>query len=321
VVLVPREELARHTKKATGKPPMSTVRIGTHPINWSNDDLPELGGETPLETCLAEARHAGFTGIELGNKFPRDAAALGPIMAAHGLELVSGWYGAELRKRSVEEEIAVLAPHLELLAAMGAKVLVFCETSDTVQNRRSVPVVDRPVMQEAEWRPFLEKLVAVAEHTQAKGVHLAYHHHMGTVIEKAHEIDRLMEGTPEVVGLLFDTGHLTFAGEDSVPVAKRWARRVVHVHAKDVRPEVRASVLAGRRSFLDAVVEGVFTVPGDGCVDFSTALQPIAAAGYAGWLVVEAEQDPARAHPLTYARLGYRNLVAAAEAVGFTVQR
>jgi myo-inosose-2 dehydratase len=204
---------------------MSIVRIGTHPINWSNDDLPELGGETPLETCLAEARQAGFTGIELGNKFPRDAAALGPIMAAHGLELVSGWYGAELRKRSVEEEIAVLAPHLELLAAMGAKVLVFCETSDTVQNRRSVPVVDRPVMQEAEWRPFLEKLVAVAEHTQAKGVHLAYHHHMGTVIEKAHEIDRLMEGTPEVVGLLFDTGHLTFAGEDSVPVAKRCAAR------------------------------------------------------------------------------------------------
>jgi sugar phosphate isomerase/epimerase len=123
VVLVPREELARHTKKATGKPPMSTVRIGTHPINWSNDDLPELGGETPLETCLAEARHAGFTGIELGNKFPRDAAALGPIMAAHGLELVSGWYGAELRKRTAEEEIAAMTPHLELLAAMGGAMV------------------------------------------------------------------------------------------------------------------------------------------------------------------------------------------------------
>jgi inosose dehydratase len=300
---------------------MSTVRIGTHPINWSNDDMPELGGETPLATCLAEARQAGFTGIELGNKFPRDAEALEPIMATHGLQLVSGWYGAELRKRTVEEEIRALAPHLELLAAMGAKVLVFCETSDTVQNRRSVPVADRPVMQEAEWRPFLEKLVAVAEHTKAKGVHLAYHHHMGTVVEKAHEVDRLMEGTPEVVGLLFDTGHLTFAGEDPMPVARRWARRVVHVHAKDVRPDVRASVLAGRRSFLDAVVEGVFTVPGDGCVDFSAALQPVAAAGYAGWLVVEAEQDPAKAHPLTYARLGYRNLVTAAEAVGFTVQR
>lgn len=298
---------------------MGIVRIGTNPIAWSNDDMPELGGDTPLETCLREARSIGFVGIELGNKFPRDAAALRPVLDAHGLSLVSGWYGAELRKRTVEQELDAMAPHLELLAAMGSPVMVFCETSDTVQNRRGVPVGSRPVMQEEEWRPFLDKLVAVAEHMNARGVRMAYHHHMGTVIEKAHEIDRLMEGTPEVVGLLYDTGHLLFAGEDPAAVAKRWAHRVVHVHAKDVRPDVKAKALAEGWSFLDSVVAGVYTVPGDGCIDFRTALRPIAEADYSGWLVVEAEQDPARANPLTYGTMGYQNLRAIATELGFTV--
>lgn len=300
---------------------MGTVRIGTNPIAWSNDDMPELGGDTPLETCLAEAREAGFTGIELGNKFPRDAAALKPIMAAHGLDVISGWYGGELRRRTVEEEIAVLTPHLDLLAAMGSQVLVFCETSDTVQNRMDVPLAGRPVMEEAEWRPFLDRLAALAGHTARRGVRLAYHHHMGTVIEKAHEVDRLMAGTPETVGLLFDTGHLTFAGEDPAAVARKWAHRVVHVHAKDVRPVVKERVLAEGWSFLKAVVEGVYTVPGDGCIDFRAALRPVAEAGYGGWLVVEAEQDPKRAHPLTYAKKGYAHLAEVAAGLGLTIAR
>jgi inosose dehydratase len=298
---------------------MGIVRIGTNPIAWSNDDMPELGGDTPLETCLSEARSIGFVGIELGNKFPRRAAELGPVLDGNGLSLVSGWYGAELRKRTVDEEIAAMTPHLELLAEMGAPVMVFCETSDTVQNRRGVSLRDRPVMREEEWAPFLEKLVAVAEHMNARGVRLAYHHHMGTVIEKAHEVDRLMASTPPVVGLLFDTGHLTFAGEDPAAVAGRWAHRVVHVHAKDVRPDVKEKALAEGWSFLDSVVEGVYTVPGDGCIDFRAALKPIAAADYSGWLVVEAEQDPARANPLTYGRMGYENLRAIATELGFTV--
>ncbi len=296
-----------------------SVRIGTNPIAWSNDDLPELGGETPLETCLAEARAAGFTGIEMGNKFPREPAALAEVLGRHGLALVSGWYGAELRHRSVEDEIAAMRPHFDLLRAMGCRVMVFAETSGTVQGRRDVPVAERPLMSEAEWPVFLERLGRLGTWMAGQGVAIAFHHHMGTVIEKAHEIDRLLEGTPASVGLLLDTGHLHFAGEDPARVAARWAGRVNHVHAKDVRPDMLARARRERWSFLDAVVGGVFTVPGDGVVDFPAALAPVAKAGYAGWLIVEAEQDPAKAPPLAYARKGLSHLRAAAEQVGFRI--
>ena len=296
-----------------------TVSLGTNPIAWSNDDLPELGGDTPLETCLAEAREAGFAGIEKGNKFPADPTALQAVLGRHGLRFVSGWYGAELRRRTVEEEKEAMRPHLDLLRACGCQVMVFAETSGTVQGSRGVPVADRPVMGEEEWPVFLHRLGALGDWMAGEGVRIAFHHHMGTVIEKAHEIDRLLDGTPPSVGLLLDTGHLAFAGEDPAAVSRRWARRVNHVHAKDVRPGVLARAHAERWSFLDAVVAGVFTVPGDGCVDFVPALRPVAEAGYAGWLIVEAEQDPARAHPLTYARKGCAALRAAAGAAGFQV--
>ncbi|HTU52899.1 MAG TPA: myo-inosose-2 dehydratase [Acetobacteraceae bacterium] len=296
-----------------------SVRIGTNPIAWSNDDLPELGGETPLETCLAEARAAGFTGIEMGNKFPPEAPALAAVLARHGLALVSGWYGAELRRRSVEEEIAAMRPHFELLKALGCRVMVFAETSATVQGKRDVPVAERPLMGEAEWPVFLDRLGRLGDWMAERGVAIAFHHHMGTVIEKAAEIDRLLEGTPSSVGLLLDTGHLHFAGEDPARVAARWAGRINHVHAKDVRPDVLARAHRERWSFLDAVVGGVFTVPGDGVVDFPAALAPVAKAGYAGWLIVEAEQDPAKAPPLAYARKGFAHLRAAAEQAGFRI--
>lgn len=295
-----------------------TVRLGTNPIGWSNDDLPELGGDTPLETCLREARLAGFAGIELGNKFPREPGTLARTLAPHGLDLVSGWYGAQLRFRSVDDEIRAMQPHLDLLAAMGCPVMVFAEVGGSVQGERKTAVADRPVMGDAEWREYPAKITAVAEHMATRGVRLAYHHHMGTVIETAAEIDRLMAATPASVGLLFDTGHLTFAGADPAAVAERWAERVVHVHAKDVRPDVMRQAIAGRWSFLDAVIAGVFTVPGDGGVDFRRALAPLARAGYTGWWIVEAEQDPAKAEPLAYARMGHHHLLATATALGVT---
>ncbi len=293
-----------------------SVRIGTNPIAWSNDDLPELGGETPLETCLSEAHAAGFAGIEKGNKFPGDPDALKAVLARHRLVLVSGWYGAALRTRTVEQEIAAMRSHFELLRALGSSVMVFAETSDTVQGRRDVPVAERPRMSEAEWPGFLERLSRLGDWMAGRGVRIAFHPHMGTVIERAEEIDRLLDGTPPSVGLLLDTGHLEFAGEDPARAAARWAGRVNHVHAKDVRREVLARARRERMSFLDAVVAGVFTVPGDGMLDFSAALAPLAKAGYRGWLIVEAEQDPAKAHPLTYARKGYAHLRATAEQVG-----
>ncbi len=227
------------------------VRLGTNPIAWSNDDLPELGGDTPLETCLAEARQAGFTGIEKGNKFPTSPAALKEVLGRYGLAFVSGWYGAELRNRTVEQEIEAMRPHLDLLLACGCEVMVFAETSGTVQGRRGVPVADRPVMAEHEWPRFLERLGRLGDWMEGQGVRIAFHHHMGTVIEKAREIDRMLDGTPDSVGLLLDTGHLVFAGENPAAVARGWARRINHVHAKDVRADVLQRALRERWSFLE----------------------------------------------------------------------
>ena len=295
------------------------MRIGTNPIAWSNDDMPELGGDTPLETCLSQAREAGFTGIEKGNKFPTDPAALQEVLGRHGLTFVSGWYGAALRARSAEQEFAAMRPHFELLQACGCAVMVFAETHGTVQGRRDTPVADRPVMAEDEWPRYMERLASLADRMAAEGIRMAFHHHMGTVLQRGPEIDRLLAGTPDTVGLLFDTGHLAFAGADPAAVAAKWARRINHVHAKDVRPAVLERVRAERMSFLDAVVAGVYTVPGDGCLDFTAALRPLATAGYDGWLIVEAEQDPAKAPPLTYARNGYRHLRQAAAEAGLTV--
>jgi inosose dehydratase len=293
-----------------------TVRLGINPITWSNDDLPELGGETPLETCLAEAKQAGYAGIELGNKFPRESARLRPVLERHGLALISGWYSGRLRERSVAEEVRAVEAHLRLLSDLGCDVMVFAETTGSVAGERGTPVTRRPRLAEADWPGFAERLTGVADHLAGRGVRMAYHHHMGTVIETAAEIDRLMNLTGPSVGLLLDTGHLTYAGADPVAVSSRHIGRINHVHCKDVRPAVLAGCRKAERSFLDAVVEGVFTVPGDGAVDFAGVFNVLKAARYGGWLVVEAEQDPAKAHPLTYARMGHDYLNGAVRRIG-----
>ncbi|MEG0097766.1 MAG: myo-inosose-2 dehydratase [Citrobacter sp.] len=285
-----------------------TVQLGINPLTWTNDDLPSLGAETSLDTCLSEGKEAGFTGFELGNKFPREARLLGPILQRHGLQLVSGWYSGRLLERSVEEEIAAVQSHLTLLRELGAKVLVFAEVSGCIHGEQQTPVHLRPRFPQARWQEYGEKLTEFARYTQQQGVQIAYHHHMGTVIESAEDVDNLMTHTGDEVGLLLDTGHLTFAGADPLAVAQRWASRINHVHCKDVRADVLADVKNRKTSFLDAVLSGVFTVPGDGCVDYPPIMALLKANQYQGWLVVEAEQDPAIAHPLTYARLGYNNL-------------
>ena len=296
------------------------VSLGINPITWTNDDMPELGGHIPLDTCLAETRMAGYAGIELGGKFPRQADALLPIMARHRLELVSGWYSAHLCRRSVAEEETAVAAHLDLLAAMGCKVMVFAEGHGSTDGDPSAPLSRRPLLADDAWPAFCTKLDAVAAHLRRRGIRLAFHHHMGTVVQTEAEIDRLMVNTSEDVGLLLDTGHLVFAGGDPVGVARRHRARIVHVHCKDVRANVAKEVLAGDRSFLRAVLDGIFTVPGDGSIDFAAVLRELAPSGYDGWLVVEAEQDPAKAHPLTYARMGFDNLKRAAETAGFAIR-
>ena len=293
------------------------LRLGTNPIAWSNDDMPELGGATPLETCLAEARKAGYEGIELGNKFPRDAGVLRPILAGHGLALVSGWWSARLLEGSVEAELRSISAHAELLKAMGCDVVIVAETSRGIAGARGTPLSRRLRLEDAEWRGFGAKLTALAEALQRWQLRLAYHHHMGTVVETEGEVDRLMAATGEAVGLLLDTGHLAFAGADPVALARRHCRRIVHVHCKDVRSAVLARAKAEDWSFLDSVLAGVFTVPGDGSVDFPAVLMEL--RGYGGWLVVEAEQDPEKAHPLTYAALGAKNLRKAAADAGLAL--
>ncbi len=293
-----------------------SVRIGINPLTWTNDDMPELGGDTPLETCLKEAKQAGYAGVELGNKFPRKAPELRPILARHDLDLVSGWYSSRLLERTVEAEKEAIVPHLTLLADMNCPVMVYAEVSRCVHGERKVPLSKRPVLAESEWKEFGRRLTEMGRYLERRGLRLAYHHHMGTVIETEAEIDRLMAETGPEVGLLLDTGHLTYAGGDPVATARRHAQRIVHVHCKDVRPAILKAARARDASFLDSVLDGVFTVPGDGCVEYRQVLKEVAEAGYNGWLVVEAEQDPAKAHPLTYARMGFDNLSALARGAG-----
>jgi inosose dehydratase len=294
-----------------------SVRIGANPIGWSNDDLQTLGGETPLETCLAEASQIGFEGMELGHKFPRDPEKLRPILDRHGLALVSGWYSSELVRRSVDDEIQAVQAHLSLLKSMDCRVMVWCETTDCVHGLQQVPLSRRPRLDAGRWPEFGRNLTAVADYLQSQGVHLAYHHHMGTVVQTAEEIDLLMRHAGESVGLLLDTGHATFAGADPVAIARKWGHRMMHMHCKDVRPAVLEQARAGDWSFLDSVIAGVFTVPGDGCIDFPEVFRELVLASYAGdWMVLEAEQDPAKAHPATYAAKGYRYLKELVWAVG-----
>jgi inosose dehydratase len=293
------------------------VRLGISPIGWSNDDLPELGGDIPLDTCLAEARGTGFEGIELGHKFPRDPALLQPLLARHELHLVSGWYSGRLLKRSVAEELEAIEPHRALLAALGCAVLVYAETSGGIAGDRTRPPSSRPRLVDGDWRNFGTRLTQVADRLAERGIRLAYHHHMGTVVETAADIDRLMAATGGSVGLLLDTGHLAFAGADPVDIAWRHRLRINHVHCKDVRPGVLERARAADQSFLDAVLDGVFTVPGDGAIDFAAVLTALKAADYRGWLVVEAEQDPAKAPPLGYARRGFAHLSATVRETGW----
>lgn len=285
-----------------------SVRIGINPLTWTNDDLPELGADTPLETCLSEGRQAGFAGFELGQKFPRDPAVLGPILEGHGLALVSGWYSARLLERSVEAEIEAVQAHLHLLKSLGSNVMVWCEVTGCIHGERNIPLSRRPVLAADQWAELGRRMTAVGDYLKGQGVHLAYHHHMGTVVETEAEIDLLMQHTGDSVGLLLDTGHLTFAGGDPLAVIARWGKRIRHVHCKDVRAALLAEYKAADSSFLNAVLAGVFTVPGDGSIDYRPVFSALKAAGYSGWLVVEAEQDPAKAHPLTYATKGYQYL-------------
>ncbi len=288
------------------------VRIGINPISWSNDDLPALGGDTPLETALAEGAEIGYQGFELGNKFPQDPQALAAKLAHYGVACVSGWYSGRLAEGTLDAEIDACATHMHKLQHNGCRVVVYGEVAGSIQGRIDTPLARRPRFgSDAAWQAYAKRLNAFGEHLKAAfGLTLAYHHHMGAYVEAPQDIDRLMAETdPACVGLLFDTGHAYYGGAaDPAALLKKHVQRVVHVHCKDVRPQVIAQARNEGWSFLTGVLNGIFTVPGDGVIDYGAVLGTLHAAGYEGWLVVEAEQDPAVAPSYAYAKKGYQTL-------------
>ena len=279
------------------------VRIGANPIGWTNDDFHDLGDATSLESCLAEIRRAGFAGSELGRKFPRTPGALAAALGAHGLALVSGWHSTAVLERELGAELAALDRHLDLLGALGADVAIVAECSQRIYDDGSQPLSwtrNGDALGPASWERLARGLEALAVHAATRGFRLAYHPHLGTVVQNEAEIDALCGRTTQL-GLLVDTGHFACAGADPLTLLQRHAHRVTHVHLKNVRPEIVAAARAGQWSFERAVRAGVFTVPGDGGLNFAPILAALRHAGYRGWLVVEAEQDPALAPAFEYA--------------------
>lgn len=296
------------------------VRIGINPISWMNDDLPSLGGDTPLETALSEGAAIGYAGFELGNKFPKDGPGLKATLDAYGLACVSGWYSGFLAEvapgqtdaQAVEVELARCVAHMERLRFNGVTVVVYGECAGTVQGQMDTPLAQRPQFtSSAQWSAYGQRLNAFGSQLKARyGITLAYHHHMGAYVETPQDIGQLMAVTdPQAVALLFDTGHAYYGGAtDPNALLQKHMARVVHVHCKDVRPPVIAQGRNEGWSFLTGVLNGTFTVPGDGVIDFDAVLSTLHRAAYRGWLVVEAEQDPAVAPSFRYAKMGFDHL-------------
>ena len=280
------------------------VKLGIAPNAWTNDDMPDLGKENTFEQCVSEMALAGFTGSEVGNKYPKDPEVLKKALELRGVEICNQWFSSFLITKPFEEVEKEFRAQLTFLKAMGAKVIGASEQSHSVQGQMDTPVFGHKYeMNDEEWDIFctgMNKLGKIAK--EEYGIALTFHHHMGTVVQSLAEVDRMMENTdPEYVSLLFDTGHFTYCGEDPLEVVKKYVHRIKHVHLKDIRPEVVEQVKKENMSFLAGVRAGAFTIPGDGCINYDPIFKVLEDAGYEGYMVVEAEQDPAKANPLEYA--------------------
>jgi len=268
------------------------IRIGANPIGWSNDDLKEIGGETPLETCLTEAREAGVVGMEKGHKLPGEGAALKAKLAEFGMVFVGGWYSTELLRRSVAEEVEAAKAHVAMTKGAGAEVIILAETSNAIHGDRAKPLSQRPRLTSAEWVAFGRKLTEFSARLTDQGLKPCYHHHMGTVVQSEADIDRLMAHAKAPLHLLLDTGHARYAGVDPAALLRARAERVNHVHFKDVDPAVLERVAQEELSFWDAYRQGVFCPLGRGCVDFGDVEGALAEIGYDGWATVEQDASP-----------------------------
>ena len=296
-----------------------SIKLGIAPIAWSNDDMPELGGETTLEQCLSEASKAGFTGIESGGKFPKNSKELIPKLEKENLQLCSGWYGATLLKNTPKEEFKLMREQMDLFKDCKSPCMVFAEVTNSVQGDPKTPLSKKPKLTEDQWKLLISRINEISKMMIDENMPLAYHHHMGTVIETENETRRLIESTIDSVKLLIDTGHMLFAGGDSIKITEDFIERIIHVHCKDIRKNVLDKCLKDDSSFRQAFLHGAFTVPGDGCIDYKPFLTLLKNKDYSGWLVVEAEQDPAKANPFEYAKIGYNYLSKTAKECGFNI--
>lgn len=295
------------------------AKLGIAPIAWWNDDLAELSDDVSLEECLRQASEAGFTGMETGRRFPMTMAELGPILARYGISVCGGWFSGLLLDGDIEREKDRIRAQMDLFIAAGAPCIVYGETARSIQGDRSAPLATKPKLSEDEIKAYGRKLTAFGEWCADQGMPLAYHHHMAAAIETEPELDLLMAHSGASLPLLFDAGHMAFAGGDVLRVIDRHHARISHVHTKDVRMGVIEALDRGTESFLDAVVKGAFTVPGDGSLDFAAIVGRLAEHGYEGWFVVEAEQDPKLSPPFEMAKKGHRELMRVMALAGYEV--
>ena len=295
------------------------AKLGIAPIAWWNDDLAELSDDVSLEECLRQASVAGFTGMETGRRFPMDMGELGPILGRHGISVCGGWFSGLLLDGDIEQEKNRIRAQMDFFIAAGAPCIVYGETARSIQGVRSAPLATKPKLSEDEIGAYGRKMTAFGEWCAEQGMPIAYHHHMGAAIETEAELDLLMKHSGASLPLLFDAGHMAFAGGDPLRVIDRHHTRISHVHTKDVRMGVIEQLDRSGESFLDAVVKGAFTVPGDGSLDFAAIVQRLAEYGYEGWFVVEAEQDPKVNPPLDMAKKGHKELMRVMELAGYEV--
>lgn len=279
------------------------VKLGIAPIAWTNDDMPDLGKENTFEQCVSEMALAGYTGSEVGNKYPSDPVVLKKALDLRGIQICNQWFSSFLTTQPYEETEKAFIEQVKFLQAMGSKIIGVSEQGHSVQGQLETPIFGcKYIMNDEEWDKVCTGLNKLGKIAKEYGITLTFHHHMGTVIQDPDEVERLMAGTdPEYVNLLFDSGHFTYCGADPLEMVQKYSSRIKHVHLKDVRPEVVEKVKAEKLSFLAGVRMGAFTVPGDGCIDFDPIFKVLEDAGYEGYMVVEAEQDPAKANPLEYA--------------------
>ena len=293
------------------------IKLGIAPIAWSNDDMPELGGDTPIEQCLEEASAAGFTGIELGGKFPRNPGITNFLLNKYKLKMPGGWYGSLLRTRSAEDEWVAMQDHLNLLKLVNADVFVFADVSGSIQGDQTKRLSTRPTMEDDEFVEYCKKINDISNRLSDEGIPMSYHEHMGTIIQTENDVDRFMNNTNQNTFLLYDTGHLLFAEANYERVLKNYISKINHVHCKDIRQNILENSLKNDLSFRESFLDGVFTVPGDGCIDYEPLFEILYQNNYDEWLIIEAEQDPKKANPLEYAKIGFNYLFSTLKKVDY----